>query len=91
MWDVTVERTTDGTQFVDSAHVFINGTGVLNDWKWPDIPGRESFEGTMLHSAVWPKNVDLKDKRVAVIGVGSTAVQIIPNIEPSPSALVSPR
>lgn len=36
----------------------------------------------MVHSAVWPKDIDLKDKRVAVIGVGSTAVQIIPNIEP---------
>lgn len=37
----------------------------------------------MLHSAIWPKDFDLKDKRVAVIGVGSTAVQIVPAIQPS--------
>ena len=47
------------------------------------IPGRESFKGDMLHSAIWPKDFDLTDKRVAIIGVGSTAVQIVPAIQPS--------
>ena len=53
-----------------------------SDWKWPDIPNRECFKGEMLHSAAWPKGATMKDKRVAVIGVGSTGVQIVPNIEP---------
>jgi len=44
----------------------------------------------MLHSARWPKDVDLKDKRVAVIGVGSTAVQIIPSIEPRAFDFIAP-
>lgn len=53
-----------------------------SNWKWPDIPGRESFKGPVLHSAVWDSSVDLKGKTVAVIGSGSSAVQIIPAIHP---------
>lgn len=52
-------------------------------WKWPAIKGREAFEGKMLHSANWDNSVDLRGKKVAVIGSGSSAVQIVPNIQPS--------
>jgi cation diffusion facilitator CzcD-associated flavoprotein CzcO len=51
-------------------------------WKWPAIPGRETFEGTMLHSANWDDSIQLESKRVAVIGSGSSGVQIVPNIQP---------
>ncbi|KAF6833534.1 flavin-binding monooxygenase [Colletotrichum musicola] len=81
MWTVRVQRQ-DGTEFEDKAHVFVNASGVLNKWKWPAIKGRETFKGTMLHSANWDNNVDLTGKRVAVIGSGSSAVQIVPNIQP---------
>lgn len=52
-------------------------------WKWPAIKGLESFQGPRLHSASWDDNVQLQGKRVAVIGSGSSAVQIVPSIQPS--------
>ena len=40
----------------------------------------ESFAGTIFHSTMWPKGIDLKGKRVAIVGTGATSVQIIPKI-----------
>ena len=54
--------------------------GVLNKWKWPNIEGLQDFKGELYHSAQWSKSVDLKGKRVALIGAGSSGVQILPNI-----------
>lgn len=50
--------------------VLISATGVLNKWKWPDVPGRDSFRGPIAHSAHWDKTIDLKDKSVVLIGNG---------------------
>ena len=55
----------------------------MNKWKWPNIPGLHDFKGDLLHSAQWNQNVSLEGKRVALIGAGSSAVQILPNIYPS--------
>lgn len=54
----------------------------MNAWKWPEIAGLQDFKGTLLHSAQWSDNVDYEGKRVAVIGSGSSAVQIIPTMRP---------
>lgn len=56
---------------------------MFSKWKWPAIKGRETFKGSMVHSANWDDSVQLEGKRVAVIGSGSSAVQIVPNIQPS--------
>jgi cation diffusion facilitator CzcD-associated flavoprotein CzcO len=61
-----------------SARFFVCSTGPLSQARWPDIPGLESFAGTRLHSSRWDANVPLAGKRVAVIGTGSTAAQLIP-------------
>lgn len=53
-----------------------------SSWKYPDIPGIESFKGSILHSAAWDDGVVLDGKKVAVVGGGSSAVQIIPSIQP---------
>ncbi|ETS84129.1 hypothetical protein PFICI_02154 [Pestalotiopsis fici W106-1] len=83
MWHVKIQRGDDPNDVIeDKAHVFINATGVLNKWKWPAIKGRELFQGPMLHSANWDYSVDLKGKKVGVIGSGSSAVQIVPSIQP---------
>lgn len=71
----------DGTEVEDWCHVLINGTGFLNDWKWPKVPGLHDFEGTLLHSANWDTSVDLTDKTIAVIGTGSSAIQIVPQAQ----------
>ena len=65
----------------DECDVLITATGILNNWKWPDIPGLDSFTGTRLHSATWPEDIDLSGKNVAIIGNGSSAIQIIPQLQ----------
>lgn len=77
-WNVKIDH--NGEIFEDSGEVLINATGVLNKWKWPDIKGLHSFKGPKLHSANWDTSLSLKDKTVGIIGSGSSAVQIVPNI-----------
>ena len=62
------------------ARFFVCSTGPLNQPRWPDIPGLETFKGPRLHSARWDATVPLAGHRVAVIGTGSTASQLIPPI-----------
>ncbi len=47
----------------------------------PDWPGMKSFQGRIIHPQSWPEDLDLKDKRVVVIGSGATAATLVPNIE----------
>lgn len=65
-----------------TSRFLINATGVLTVPNMPDIPGVDSFAGTTMHTARWDAGVDLRDKRVAVIGTGASAVQVIPAIAP---------
>jgi cation diffusion facilitator CzcD-associated flavoprotein CzcO len=59
----------------------IAATGVLSVPYFPDVPGRPDFEGESYHTGLWPAApVDFAGKRVAVIGTGSSGVQIIPVI-----------
>jgi cation diffusion facilitator CzcD-associated flavoprotein CzcO len=60
----------------------IGATGVLTKPKPPDIPGVGSFDGTTIHTARWDPSADLRGKRVAVIGTGASAVQLVPSIAP---------
>ena len=46
----------------------------------PDFPGADTFKGQKFHSARWPQGYDPTGKRVAVIGTGASAVQIVPSI-----------
>ncbi|OAA60218.1 Flavin monooxygenase-like protein [Niveomyces insectorum RCEF 264] len=82
IWRVKVEDTQRKVVFEDWCHFLLNAGGILNHWKWPDIPGLRSFEGQLIHSANWPADADLQDKNVAVIGNGSTGIQIVPAIQP---------
>lgn len=76
-WTVT---TRDGRQFV--GQVLVSGIGGLSNPAYPDIPGLESFQGEAFHSATWDHTVDLRGKRVAVIGSGASAIQFVPQIAP---------
>jgi cation diffusion facilitator CzcD-associated flavoprotein CzcO len=60
--------------------VLVCATGQLSRPKVPDLPGRDSFGGAQFHSARWNHDVDLTGKRVAVIGSGASAIQIVPAI-----------
>lgn len=60
----------------------ISATGALTDPNFPDIKGINDFKGELIHTARWKKDIDLKNKKVAVIGTGATSVQLIPTIAP---------
>jgi cation diffusion facilitator CzcD-associated flavoprotein CzcO len=81
-WDDSEHRwhvfTVDGQEYV--AQFLISGAGALHIPSVPDIDGRDEFAGTAFHSAQWDHDVDLTGKRVAVIGTGASAIQIVPEI-----------
>ncbi|MFM9444622.1 flavin-containing monooxygenase [Streptomyces acidiscabies] len=70
-----------------SADMVVSATGPLSDPKMPDVPGLETFPGEVFHSARWNHGYDLRGKRVAVIGTGASAIQIVPAIQPLVSGL----
>ncbi|MEU1310308.1 NAD(P)/FAD-dependent oxidoreductase [Streptomyces cinnamoneus] len=82
-WDADGLRweigTTDGSY---SADVVVSATGPLSDPKVPDVPGLDSFPGAVFHSARWDHGFELRGKRVAMIGTGASAIQIVPSIQP---------
>jgi cation diffusion facilitator CzcD-associated flavoprotein CzcO len=63
-----------------TARFVVGATGVLTQPKPPDIAGIGSFGGVTVHTARWDPNLDLRGERVAVIGTGASAVQVIPEI-----------
>lgn len=81
LWRCAVRNLATDEVLEDSAEFFINAGGVLNNWKWPDIPGLHEFKGKLMHSANYEEGYDLTNKRVAVIGAGSSGVQIVAAIQ----------
>jgi len=73
--------TTDGGETV-TARVVVSAVGGLVDPALPDIKGLESFGGEVFHTARWNHEYELGGKRVAVIGTGASAVQVVPSIAP---------
>ncbi|MER7692157.1 NAD(P)/FAD-dependent oxidoreductase [Streptomyces sp. NPDC097610] len=69
----------DGT--VTRARFVVAATGVLSAPVFPNVPGREDFKGVAHHTGLWPHDpVDFRGKRVAVVGTGSSGVQVVPAI-----------
>ena len=65
---------------VSHVRSLILATGPLNRAAIPPIPGLERFRGEVMHSSAWKPDIELAGKRVAVVGAGASAVQIVPNI-----------
>jgi cation diffusion facilitator CzcD-associated flavoprotein CzcO len=65
-----------------TADVVVSATGALSDAKIPDIPGIEDFPGPVFHSSRWDHDFDPRGKRVAMVGTGASAIQIVPSIQP---------
>ncbi len=74
LWTVTTDHGNVTADFL------VTGTGGLSEPRLPEIEGIESFEGEIFHSARWNHDYDLTGKRVAVIGTGASAIQIVPEI-----------
>jgi cation diffusion facilitator CzcD-associated flavoprotein CzcO len=71
-----------------TATIIITAAGALSDPAIPDIPGRDSFPGAVFHSARWDHDTDLAGQRVAVVGTGASAIQLVPAIQPQVASLV---
>ncbi len=71
-------RTASG--IVDEGDVVIAATGVLHHPSYPDIDGLGDFAGTTMHTARWDESLPLADRRVGIIGTGSSAIQTVPTI-----------
>ncbi|UYQ62606.1 flavin-containing monooxygenase [Streptomyces peucetius] len=80
-WEIETSR---GTLTAD---VVVSATGPLSDPKMPDVPGLDGFPGKIFHSARWDHDYDLRGKRVAMIGTGASAIQIVPSIQPEVAKL----
>ncbi|KAJ4319198.1 hypothetical protein N0V84_006480 [Fusarium piperis] len=79
-WEVTIKNLESGEVFSDRADFFISSQGRISKPKTPNIPGLfDTYKGQVVHTARWPKDFDHK-KRLAVIGNGASAQQLIPNI-----------
>lgn len=53
-----------------------------SNWRWPEVPGIQAFQGNLIHTARWPKDFKYANKAVAVIGNGSSGIQLMPEIQP---------
>lgn len=89
VWKFQIEDVHSGAVTEDYGHFFINAGGYLNNWKWPTIPGLHSFAGPLLHSGAWDPKVDLAGKNVAVIGYGSSGIQVVTALQPVVKSLTT--
>ncbi|MFT6583452.1 MAG: cyclohexanone monooxygenase [Alphaproteobacteria bacterium] len=81
-WDDATGRWTVTTDRGDKmrARYVVLANGILTTPRLARIDGMESFEGDAFHSSRWDYNVDLKDKRIGIIGTGATSVQAVPEL-----------
>ena len=81
-WDDAEQRWTVRTSGDTwSARTLIVGAGALSAPKLPEIDGIDTFQGALFHTAQWDHSVDLAGKRVAVIGTGASAIQVVPELQ----------
>ncbi|KAI7280561.1 putative sterigmatocystin biosynthesis monooxygenase [Hortaea werneckii] len=88
-WLVKLRESRPGQEpreFEDYCDLLLHCTGILNNFKWPSIPGlKDKFKGRVTHTARWPKDYQAeqwKDDRVAVIGSGASSIQTVPAMQP---------
>lgn len=87
-WHVKIQRP-DGSIFEDTSDILISARGNLNNKQWPAIEGLRSFQGEIMHSASWNDDYDFTNKRIGVIGSGSSAIQIIPKLQQKSGATLN--
>ncbi|KAI1647348.1 FAD/NAD(P)-binding domain-containing protein [Daldinia loculata] len=81
-WQVEVKNLNTGEVIHDSCHILIHACGYLNKPSWPKLPGIDDYKGVKVHSADYDRSIPLDGKNVLLIGAGSSAVQILPTIQP---------
>lgn len=76
VWVVSVEG-----QANFEAEILFNASGILNNIKYPHLSDLENFSGELLHTADWDPTISLKGKRIAVVGAGASAIQLLPVVQ----------
>lgn len=77
-WTVSLQggSALDG-ETIAKCDVFVMAVGRLNNWKLPDIEGLDTFQGSITHTADWPKDLDYRGSDIAVIGNGASSIQCL--------------
>jgi len=86
-WAV-VTTTVEGDEETFEAPILVSAVGMVNRPSIPSIPGAETFRGPVMHTADWRDDVDYAGKRVAVIGTGASAMQLVPSIAGKAASVV---
>lgn len=86
-WQLVVQHGDE--QFTDYADILISARGFLSTWHWPNIDGIHDFQGKKVHSAAWDHEFQYAGKRIAVIGNGSSGIQILPEMAKLPNSQVT--
>ena len=82
-WEI---ESSGGERFTSTS--IISALGGLHTPNMPDLPGQDTFTGSSFHTTNWPDDIDFTGKRVAVIGTGATAVQIVPELAETAAELM---
>jgi len=82
-----LEIVADGQAQTMVAPILVSAVGQISVPKLPPIDGLEDFQGPIFHSSHWPEALELKDKKVAIIGTGASSMQIVPAIADEVSEL----
>lgn len=78
-WRVTFQDK-DGNRFTRDANVFVSAVGGISEPRDVKFPGMENFKGPMFHTARWDHRVNYEGKRMAIIGNGCSAAQVVPSV-----------
>lgn len=81
-WTVTTQDEASGAEEQWSARYLIAGTGYYNydQGHAPEFPGSADFQGQIVHPQHWPENLDVKGKKITVVGSGATAITLVPSL-----------
>ncbi|MFC4944286.1 flavin-containing monooxygenase [Pseudonocardia sp. GCM10023141] len=88
-WTLEVRREGVAEPEVLVANVVVTGCGLFNVARMPNLPGVEQYQGQLIHPTQWAKGTEITGKRVAVIGNGSTGVQVMPKLAEDAASLTA--
>ncbi|CAE6431449.1 unnamed protein product [Rhizoctonia solani] len=89
IYTITIRDTRSKEVRQIGAQIVVSAVGVFHKPMWPDIPGQASFKGVSMHARMWDHSVDFSGKKVAIIGNGCSATQIVPKLaEDSTTSIV---
>jgi cation diffusion facilitator CzcD-associated flavoprotein CzcO len=86
---VFVQNAVTGNKLKLEGEVLVSAAGPLAKPQLPDIPGVKSFAGPYFHNLRWDSDVKLEGKRVAVIGNGSSGIQLVPGVAALPGVTLT--